>query len=390
MWPIFARAQDVVEIDGWVRWGYNPRGQYGKPLELPAVPHGVHYVQICPGLLSTLALRSDGEIVGSGYNCGAGSGCGSGLLGPNIPENDPDNKFIEVALGYDHALALQADGTVVPWGGNALGQATIPPIVNDIKAVKIGAGEKFSVALLTDGTIVEWGDTQWYGNDGCPDPFIQNKPPGVFVDIEVGGHFAVARRSDGTLAAWGQQTNGPGSSCLAPVITGQPQSSGFTFCAAGHHQGIGLKPDGTVTVWGKNNFLQGSPPPCPACSGGGLPRFLDVAGGYHFNIGIRSNGTLLHWGKSDQAAVDVAVVPASECWYLASGGAVSFHMFAKKGCYVDCDRNGVIDQTVDYNCFLMKYAAGNDPYADCNADGLIDPNDITCFQQKMNYLDCMP
>jgi len=55
-----------------------------------------------------------------------------------------------IACGFSHNLALKADGTVVAWGLNSDGQATVPPDVTDATAV--AAGQYHSLALIKTQT----------------------------------------------------------------------------------------------------------------------------------------------------------------------------------------------------------------------------------------------
>jgi alpha-tubulin suppressor-like RCC1 family protein len=41
---------------------------------------------------------------------------------------------IAVAGGRDHSLALRTNGTVVAWGGNSDGQASVPAGLNNVTA----------------------------------------------------------------------------------------------------------------------------------------------------------------------------------------------------------------------------------------------------------------
>jgi hypothetical protein len=68
------------------------------------------------------------------------------------------NDFIAIAAGYWHSLALRSDGTIVGWGSNDFGQAT-PPAGNNY--IAIAAGEWHSLALRSDGTIVGWGNNDY-------------------------------------------------------------------------------------------------------------------------------------------------------------------------------------------------------------------------------------
>ena len=61
-----------------------------------------------------------------------------------------------IAAGFGYSLALKSDGTVVAWGSNARGQASVPAGLSGVTA--IAAGYYHSLALKSDGTVVAWGD----------------------------------------------------------------------------------------------------------------------------------------------------------------------------------------------------------------------------------------
>ena len=57
----------------------------------------------------------------------------------------PDgNDFVAISAGYDHSLALKSDGSIVGWGANHYGQAT-PPEGNNF--IAIAAGHEQSLAI---------------------------------------------------------------------------------------------------------------------------------------------------------------------------------------------------------------------------------------------------
>jgi hypothetical protein len=69
-----------------------------------------------------------------------------------VPTNVQND--VAISAGFDHSLALTANGQVVAWGGNTYGQRTLPRL-SGVKAVS--AGQYFSLALLDNGTVRAWG-----------------------------------------------------------------------------------------------------------------------------------------------------------------------------------------------------------------------------------------
>jgi len=120
----------------------------GSELFWPGHASGNDFVAIAAGFGYSLALKSDGSIVGWGNN----------LYGQATP---PDgNDFVAIDAGRNHSLALKSDGSIVGWGSNASGKAT-PPAGNDF--VAISAGYNHSLAIKKGCQYVLVGDL----NDDC-------------------------------------------------------------------------------------------------------------------------------------------------------------------------------------------------------------------------------
>src|SRR4051794_28011066 len=65
-------------------------------------------------------------------------------------------KPIDLSAGSKHAMLLRPDGTVVAWGGDDFGQASIPSNLTNV--TQIAACSVHNLALKSDGTVVAWGD----------------------------------------------------------------------------------------------------------------------------------------------------------------------------------------------------------------------------------------
>jgi len=137
------------------------------------------FIAITAGSSYSLALKTDGSIVGWGLN----------QYGRAAP---PDgNDFIAIATGYRHSLALRKDGSVVGWGHNLYRQAT-PPVGNNF--IAIAAGSSYSLALKKDGSMVGWGSYT-----GLTGTFGQATPPdgNDFIAIAAGySHSLAIRRTE--------------------------------------------------------------------------------------------------------------------------------------------------------------------------------------------------
>ena len=158
----------VLKGDGTVvGWPSNPSFHgYGQ---LIPVEHLSNVVAIAVGSggygIRGVALRRDGTV---------------GHWGSETDYKDATppaglSNVVAVAAGADHSLALKSDGTVVGWGWNKVGEATGTPTTNASNfayfsagqvriegqvlsnVVSIAAGRGYSLALKKDGTIVAWG-----------------------------------------------------------------------------------------------------------------------------------------------------------------------------------------------------------------------------------------
>ncbi len=70
---------------------------------------------------------------------------------PNLPVN-----IKAVAAGWNHVLALSADGKVFAWGYNNKGQCNVPADVTS--AVAVAGAFEHSAAFLGDGKLRIWGE----------------------------------------------------------------------------------------------------------------------------------------------------------------------------------------------------------------------------------------
>src|SRR5436305_1986713 len=69
-----------------------------------------------------------------------------------LPSVEPGTRFKAIASGFEYTfLALKMDGTVVAWGLNSYGAASVPPGLSNVIAI---SEADHSLALKSDGTVI--------------------------------------------------------------------------------------------------------------------------------------------------------------------------------------------------------------------------------------------
>ena len=149
-----------------------------------------------------------------------------------------DIVFTEISAGDSHVLALDSEGGLWAWGGNAAGsvgkgsalsQSTPVHIVPDVKFKKISAGKDHSLAIDENGNIWAWGSNE-YGKLGDGTQRAKNSPVQAtqgkkFVQIEAGADCSLAIDENGRVWAWGRNWK--------TVPTQMTVAATFTQVAAG-------------------------------------------------------------------------------------------------------------------------------------------------------------
>jgi alpha-tubulin suppressor-like RCC1 family protein len=204
-------------------------------------------------------------------------------------------QIVAVAAAGNYSLAVDSNGGVRAWGGNAGGQLgdgtrtnrNLPVQVQDpserkgflTKVLAVSANGQ-SLALKTDGTVRAWGGNGvgQLGDGTQTDRLtpVQVKDPSDSTGflrrvkaVAAGSGFSLALKDDGTVWAWGSNTEGQlgdGTTSVIPRLTpgkvkDPSDPTGFlinvTAIAAGlNNTSAALKTDGTVWAWGRSNVGQ--------------------------------------------------------------------------------------------------------------------------------------
>jgi hypothetical protein len=209
-----------------IAWGdHNSYGQIGD------APDGNEFIAVAAGNAHCIALKSDGSLVGWGYN--VHNEC-------NVPAG---NNYVDISAGFHHSMALTSDGSIVVWGRDNLHQITDKPDGNDF--VAITAGDWHSLAIKRDGTIVGWGGWNDFGECDAPPPDTGT----TYIDIAAGSFHSLALQSDGKVKAWGNNNLGQ------TTIYGSAAGKVHTAVAAGGNYNFLLREDDYLISWGGGDWL---------------------------------------------------------------------------------------------------------------------------------------
>ncbi len=114
-----------------------------REIELNGTPYVITLSPISEGIPTDCGNKANGSIVCWGHN----------QVGQcNVPA--PNQYFVAVDACWYYPLGLKSDGTVIGSGRNDAGQCNVPPPNQDF--VAIAAGDIHSLGLKSNGTIVAW------------------------------------------------------------------------------------------------------------------------------------------------------------------------------------------------------------------------------------------
>ena len=232
-------------------------------------------------------------------------------------------RWMRVASGRNHRLAINSRGELYAWGHNDEGQLGIGTTTDkelapqrvgrdsDWKAVS--GGEDHSLALKSDGTLYAWGKND-RGQLGIGSTNNENAPQQVgngsdWEAIAAGGGHSLALKSDGTLYSWGansigQLGNGENGADFAdiskdktaPIQIGTDRD--WRTVSAGSSHSLAIKTDNTLHVWGNNATGQlglgdttDKNSPTRVSTG-----WKTVSAGFAHSLALKNDNTLYAWG----------------------------------------------------------------------------------------------
>ena len=323
------------------------------------------FTTIAAGNAHALALDADGNAWawGAGGNGRLGYGGTSSQAAPVAVTMPTGVAFTSVAAGFEHSLALDADGNAWAWGYGDFGQLgtgdelnrLVPTPVSmpaGVAFTSVAAGGFHSLALDTTGAAWAWGygELGQLGNDGSGlqlTPVRVSMPAGVsFMSVSGGLDHSLALDASGAAWAWGfgfygQLGVGDDDDRFVPNRVSMPGGVTFTSVSAGLDHSLALDASGAAWAWGFGSDGQlgngaGDHRNVPvSVSMPAATVFTSLAAGNTHSLAIDGAGTGWAWGSGDAgqlgygsrggrfAPVPVSMPSGRTFRTLAAGGAFS-------------------------------------------------------------------
>ncbi|MDO5300308.1 MAG: ABC transporter permease subunit [Clostridia bacterium] len=280
--------------------------------------------QIQPGPTFGFALTDSGEIASWGK-----TGITSIIDLADVPEDVQKADIALLAVGSNHAIAVDSSGKIYGWGSNRLGQLDFPRKIDEYQIKQLVAGNNYSALLDVDGTLVLWG------NSNGTDLKVKKDYQGNIEQVALADNCYVALTKDGAAVYAGFNT----SALLSNVPDGL--ESGVVQVAATAYTAAALKEDGTVVVWGN-----------PARGENRIPehdsKIIKLYGGRYHYVAECEDGTYIAWGNNTHGQCDI---PADLAEGKAEAAVVSVGYY----------QNYVISTTGElYTWGLKGYLFGTD------------------------------
>lgn len=254
-------------------WGRNNQGQLGnndsgtgttQSSPVSVVGDFTDWIQISAGGYHVTGLRANGQAWcwGQGAKGQLGNNSASNRFSP-VSVAGGITDWIQVSGGKEHSAGVRASGTLWCWGTNYKGQiavsggayfsrsspVSVPGGFTDW--IQVACGFEHTLAIRANGTLWAWG-SNYVGGLGVNDQISRSSPVSVlggftdWVQVACGEHHSLGIRANGTLWGWGEGDRGRTALGTTYANRSSPTSTvgGITdwvLVAAGRKRGVGLR-----------------------------------------------------------------------------------------------------------------------------------------------------
>ena len=233
----------------------------GNPVTVPEFISSGKFVQVAAGSYHSLALRDDGVLFSTGLNDRGQLGTGSQVSHTAWKRVLTDVK--QISAGERHSLALLSDGAVYATGYNEFGQLgtgnrtdslQFNPVLTEVR--EIAGGGNMSFMVKKDNTLWACGENK-YGQLGIGNTYDQLEPVKIMdgvLKVAVGQNHVLVLKTDNSLWGcgyndYGQLGNGTNTSSNT-FIKIMSDCSAF---AAGKNHSLVVKKDSSLWSFGYND-----------------------------------------------------------------------------------------------------------------------------------------
>ena len=269
-------ANGVVRVKGGNSYGQLGTGDYNNVTTLTTISGFEDDVTaIAVGHNFNLALMANGNVMAWGQNLYGQLGLGTSTTTYNTPTVISGlSNVTSIAVGNNHALALDSSNRLWSWGLNTDGQLglgdtstlTSPVEVTIAGTVsQMQCGASFSMVLLTSGSVYTWGDNSrgQLGIGSTTDSTSPVQATGLagITEIAAGDRFCIAyNTSIDTLYGWGynyyKQIDSSLGSTISSFTTISNSLANVDEIECGADHTLLLMSDGTVRSFGRNSLGQ--------------------------------------------------------------------------------------------------------------------------------------
>jgi alpha-tubulin suppressor-like RCC1 family protein len=209
-------------------WGYNSYGQLGdntttsKSSPVQVIANTVNYwKQIAEATQGnhTLAINNNGTLWAWGGNANGTLGDGT-TVNKSSPVLISNSSWSLVSAGQLHSVAIDSTGALYTWGLNSDGRLGDGTTISKSSPVKIGtsswavvsAGNSHTVAIDINGALWTWGNNATYGQLGDGTTIAKSSPVKIgtssWTKVSTGGLHNIAIDITGRLFLWGYGASG--------------------------------------------------------------------------------------------------------------------------------------------------------------------------------------